>query len=362
MSHVTSDSGSKNNNICSSSKSGKRKLSNIMDDDTNNIVADNINKSKEIERRYDDYRRKRKRPCKVAVVPTMESTTRETATASHGFISVIGRRRVMEDAIKVIPHFVAAEQQPCGYDFFAVYDGHGGMTVANACRDRLHLLLAEEVKEGRRNHGLDWCKAMCSCFMKMDREIGVGGSCGDEVDGITVGSTAAVVVVGKEEIVVANCGDSRAVLFSGGVAVPLSRDHKPDLPDERERIEAAGGRVIDWNGNRVLGVLATSRSIGDRCMKPFVISQPEINVYGRTKSDEFVVVASDGLWDVVSNNFVCEVVRSCLQGHMRRHNMKEDHTIKSYAAEAAAILAELAMAKGSKDNISVIVIQLNTNI
>lgn len=270
----------------------------------------------------------------------------------------------MEDAIKVIPRFVAAEQQPCGYDFFAVYDGHGGMTVANACRDRLHLLLAEEVKEGRRNHGLDWCEAMCSCFMKMDSEIGVGGSCGDEVDGNTVGSTAAVVVVGKEEIVVANCGDSRAVLCSGGVAVPLSRDHKPDLPDERERIEAAGGRVIDWNGNRVLGVLATSRSIGDHCMKPFVISQPEINVYGRTKSDEFVVVASDGLWDVVSNNFVCEVVRSCLQGHMRRHNMKEDHhhTIKSYAAEAAAILAELAMAKGSKDNISVIVIQLNTNM
>lgn len=95
-------------------------------------------------------------------------------------------------------------------------------------------------------------------------------------------------------------------------------------------------------------------------MKPFVISQPEINVCGRTKSDEFVVVASDGLWDVVSNNFVCEVVRSCLQGHIKR-NMKED-TIQSYAAEAAALLAELAMAKGSKDNISVIVIQLNNTI
>lgn len=101
-------------------------------------------------------------------------------------------------------------------------------------------------------------------------------------------------------------------------------------------------------------------------MKPFVISQPEINVHGRTKSDEFVVVASDGLWDVVSNSFVCEVVKSCLQGHMRRYNsdnVREDLTIKGYAAEAAAILAELAIAKGSKDNISVIVIQLNnTNI
>ncbi|XP_027361213.1 probable protein phosphatase 2C 8 [Abrus precatorius] len=320
-------------------------------------------KSKEIQRRYDTYRKKRKRPSHVAVVPTMESPVagedkcpNPPASASHGFISVIGRRRVMEDAVKVVPAFVAAEQRSCGYDFFAVYDGHGGTMVANACRDRLHVLVAEEVKESAEK-GLDWCKVMCSCFMKMDGEIGVGGDEAEEDGGgNTVGSTAAVVVVGKEEIVVANCGDSRAVLCRGGVAVPLSRDHKPDLPDEKERIEAAGGRVINWNGNRVLGVLATSRSIGDHCMKPFVISQPETNVYARTESDEFVVVASDGLWDVVSNKFVCEVVRSCLHGQMRR-NLKQDSII-SYATEAAALLAELAMARGSKDNISVIVIQL----
>ena len=66
---------------------------------------------------------------------------------------------------------------------------------------------------------------MCSCFMKMDKEIGVGEE-QDGGGGNTMGSTAAVVVVGKEEIVVANCGDSRAVLCRGGVAVPLSRDHK----------------------------------------------------------------------------------------------------------------------------------------
>lgn len=94
-------------------------------------------------------------------------------------------------------------------------------------------------------------------------------------------------------------------------------------------------------------------------MKPFVTSQPEINVNQRTDSDEFVVVASDGLWDVVSNSFACEVVRSCLHGRMKR-NLKED-LIKSYAAEAAALLAELAMARGSKDNISVIVIQLKSS-
>ncbi|CAJ1927307.1 unnamed protein product [Sphenostylis stenocarpa] len=293
--------------------------------------------------------------------------TSSSSSATHGFISVIGRRRTMEDAVMVVPGLVAAGKWCGGYDFFAVYDGHGGTLVANACRDRLHLLLADELRESAEK-GLDWCEVMCSCFMKMDKEIGVGGE-GDEAHddggGNTMGSTAAVVVVGKEEIVVANCGDSRAVLCRGGVAVPLSRDHKPDRPDERERIEAAGGRVINWNGSRVLGVLATSRSIGkishdagDHCMKPFVISQPETQVYARTESDEFVVVASDGLWDVVSNKFVCEVVRGCLHGHMKR-NLKED-TIISYATEAASMLAELAMARGSKDNISVIVIQLNT--
>ncbi|TKY71023.1 phosphatase 2C 8 [Spatholobus suberectus] len=322
-------------------------------------------KSKEIERRYDSYRKKRKRPCEVAPMEKSGVTGEEKCTkdaaaaassASHGFISVIGRRRVMEDAVKVVPGLVAAEQRSGGYDFFAVYDGHGGTLVANACRDRLHLLVAEEVMGESAEKGLDWCEVMLSCFMKMDREIGVGGGGGD---GNTMGSTAAVVVVGKEEIVVANCGDSRTVLCRGGVAVPLSRDHKPDRPDEKERIEAAGGRVINWNGNRVLGVLATSRSIGDHCMKPFVISQPETNVYARTESDEFVVVASDGLWDVVSNKFVCEVVRSCLRGQMRR-NLKEEDSIISYATEAAALLAELAMARGSKDNISVIVIQLKT--
>jgi len=93
-------------------------------------------------------------------------------------------------------------------------------------------------------------------------------------------------------------------------------------------------------------------------MKPFVISQPETKVYERTELDEFVVVASDGLWDVVSNKFVCEVVRGCLHGQMKR-NLKDD-TVLSYATEAASLLAELAMARGSKDNISVIVIPLNT--
>ncbi|KAI4326828.1 hypothetical protein L6164_019358 [Bauhinia variegata] len=336
-------------------------------------------KHQETNRGYDKYsknKRKKSTRCEVAVISTMESSAhvedsssncKLVATISHGSISVIGRRRAMEDAVKVVPGFIESEHNSGGYDFFAVYDGHGGTTVANACRDSMHLLLAKELKEGWSGEGedegnskeLDWHEVMSSCFRKMDQKIGGGNH--DEtlgLEGNSMGSTALVVMVGKEEIVVANCGDSRALLCRDGVAVPLSRDHNPDLPDERERIEAAGGRVINWNGNRVLGVLATSRSIGDHSVKPYVISEPEVKVYDRTESDEFVVIASDGLWDVVSNDFACEVAKRCLDSQMRTFR---DGFINCYAAEAAALLAELAMARGSKDNISVVVVHLKTS-
>lgn len=180
----------------------------------------------------------------------------------------------------------------------------------------------------------------------------------------TVGSTAVVAVVGGEVVVVANCGDSRAVICRDGVAVPLSNDHKPNRPDELDRVEAAGGRVINWDGYRVLGVLATSRSIGDQHLKPFVISEPEVTVSERTNADEFLILASDGLWDVISNEVACQVVRRCLDGQVGRirkiENGRSSHAIeaKSQVAEAATLLVEMAMGRGSRDNISAIVVEL----
>ncbi|KAI3442824.1 Protein-serine/threonine phosphatase [Psidium guajava] len=287
-----------------------------------------------------------------------EDRAREKGSArptKHGSLSVIGRRREMEDAVRVELGFAKRLKAGEAYDFFGVYDGHGGALVAEACRERLHRLVAEEV-EGRDREGreVDWEETMVGCFGKMDGEVTSGGSA-EEMK--TVGSTAVVAVVGREEVVVANCGDSRAVLCRGGVAVALTDDHKPHRPDELRRVEAAGGRVINWNGHRILGVLSTSRSIGDQYLKPFVIPEPEINVSRRTDADEFLVLASDGLWDVVSNEFACQVVRKCLAGRMRRR-AREGSVIENRTAEAAAMLGDLAMARGSKDNISVIVVEL----
>ncbi|XP_051143005.1 protein phosphatase 2C 51-like [Andrographis paniculata] len=284
---------------------------------------------------------------------------------SHGLMSVIGRRREMEDAVAVELGFM--EKSGKSYDFFGVYDGHGGQRVARACGEMLHNLLASVV-EGETSNETDWPAAMAAGFRNMDDEVNkIGASVA------TMGSTAVVAVVGDDELVVANCGDSRAVLCRAGVAVQLSDDHKPDRPDELARIELAGGRVINWNGQRVLGVLATSRSIGDDYLKPYVIADPETRVMNRGEDDEFLILASDGLWDVVSNDLACQVVRRCFQRQIRSRRRQKDDKQKCVEEEcdekigergggeaetAAAMLSELAMAKGSRDNISVVVVGL----
>jgi protein phosphatase 2C len=154
----------------------------------------------------------------------------------------------MEDAFSVALSFLASSGAGAGAkggggggsdgeeDFFAVYDGHGGARVAEACRERLHVVLAEEVGL-RRGVGSDahWKEALVASFARVDGEV-TGGlapppkqqQAGADPDPPyrTVGSTAVVAVVGQRRIVVANCGDSRAVLCRGGAAVPLSTDHK----------------------------------------------------------------------------------------------------------------------------------------
>ena len=159
------------------------------------------------------------------VVSESEEQGSMSTCVPHGSMSVIGRRRAMEDALTVAPGEFAS------YDFYAVYDGHGGAKVAYACRDRLHRLLAKEIEDAINGEGrIDWENVMVASFSKMDEEI--NGEANQVEDRSTssllrsMGSTAVVVVVGPEKLVVANCGDSRAVLCRRGVAVPLSRDHK----------------------------------------------------------------------------------------------------------------------------------------
>ncbi|ESW08852.1 hypothetical protein PHAVU_009G079600 [Phaseolus vulgaris] len=303
-----------------------------------------------------------------------------------GFTSVCGKRPEMEDALAAVPRFLkipiqmlTGDRVPDGIDkcfreqtlhFFGVYDGHGGSQVANYCSERMHFALAEEIEsikegllvESTKDDCQDlWKKAFTGCFLKVDSEVG-GEVNSDPVAPETVGSTAVVAVICSSHIVVSNCGDSRAVLCRGKEPMALSVDHKPNRPDEYARIDAAGGRVIQWNGHRVFGVLAMSRSIGDRYLKPWIIPDPEVKFVPRAKDDECLILASDGLWDVMTNEEVCDIARRRILLWHKKNGLalpsERGDGIDPAAQAAAEYLSNRALQKGSKDNITVIVVDL----
>ncbi|KAK9274123.1 hypothetical protein L1049_018937 [Liquidambar formosana] len=303
-----------------------------------------------------------------------------------GFTSICGRRPEMEDAVATVPRFLKIPIKMLIGDqvldgmrkslshltahFFGVYDGHGGSQVANYCSDRIHLALAEEieiVKEGLSDGSIkdncqeQWKRAFTNCFLKVDAEVG-GKTSLEPVAPETVGSTAVVAIICSSHIIVANCGDSRAVLCRGKEPMALSVDHKPNREDEYARIEAAGGKVIQWNGHRVFGVLAMSRSIGDRYLKPWIIPEPEVMFIPRAKEDECLILASDGLWDVMTNEEVCDIARKRLLLWHKKNGVtlpsERGEGIDPAGQAAAECLSNRALQKGSKDNITVIVVDL----
>lgn len=301
------------------------------------------------------------------ITPTLERDLSAQGVPKFGMTSVCGRRRDMEDAVAIHPSFCRRDSQiPTGFHFFGVYDGHGCSHVAFKCKARMH----EIVKEELESCGESWKEAMERSFLRMDKEVNdwsdvLTSKCRCELQTPqcdAVGSTAVVAVVTPDKIIVSNCGDSRAVLCRSGVAVQLSDDHKPDRADELKRIQAAGGRVIYWEGARVLGVLAMSRAIGDNYLKPYVISEPEVTIMDRTAGDECLILASDGLWDVVSNETACGVVRMCMRAHRPpggdvEHGIAGENMDKA-CMDASILLTKLALARRSSDNVSVVVVNL----
>lgn len=160
------------------------------------------------------------------------------------------------------------------------------------------------------------------------------------------GSTALIAVMEGTQLIVANVGDSRGVMCdSKGNAIPLSFDHKPQQMRERKRIKEAGG-FIAFNGVwRVSGILATSRALGDYPLKDkrLVIADPDVLTFDLADhKPQFLILASDGLWDSFSNEEAVAYIKSRLDE-------------KLFGAQSITLQAYY---KGSLDNITVIIINL----
>lgn len=217
----------------------------------------------------------------------------------------------------------------CG--LFCIFDGHGGRQVSDHCAERFP---AEMKKELMKNPA-DLTKPIQDVFSKIDAELRL-------LDADGCGSTACCCVVRKEGnsnvLYVANLGDTRAVLSKGGQAERLSVDHKCDNQEEVKRIKGGGGIILDM---RVGGVLAVTRAFGDHSLRRSGLSaEPHIVKHTLRPVDKFLVIASDGIWDELSDQ---DAVNYC----------NDDMPCN----KISQMIMKTAIEKGSKDNISVIVLK-----
>ncbi|GMT18601.1 hypothetical protein PFISCL1PPCAC_9898 [Pristionchus fissidentatus] len=235
-------------------------------------------------------------------------TTKESATTSNklfmvGSSCMQGWRINMEDAHT----HVLSMPEDSGTAFFAVYDGHGGAKVSQYAGQHLHITIGKE-----DSYKVNVEEAMRTGFMTLDEMMKADDDMKDDMSG----TTAVTIIVKNGVIYCANVGDSRAVISKNGRAVPLSYDHKPANENEAKRIVAAGGWV---EFNRVNGNLALSRALGDFAFKRNPKKSPEeqmvtafpdvIRMEIDPESHEFILLACDGIWDVMSNQEAVDFVR-----------------------------------------------------
>lgn len=269
----------------------------------------------------------------------------------------------MEDVHVVFP---AGSWDNADMTYLAIYDGHGGRDMVDFLQHSLHHNVAYELRGmGQEGHRRGDNSSKCNEYkdetttddiaQRLERAFLATDIQAHKFGIHASGSTVALCLIHHkaQTLYTANVGDARIVLGTTNTnqcpeatkfhAVPLSHDHRADDPMEMKRIDQAGGFCLK---GRVVGVLAVARSLGDFGFKKFVIAKPYTQTYtlsSKADSDEhdhdFVILACDGLWDVMSNQDAVNLVR---QSQLPKH-------------QVAAELTQLAIQKGTTDNVTVIV-------
>ena len=286
------------------------------------------------------------------------SSRPSTPTLRSGEHAELGAREFMEDATVVIENRTVAYSEEL-VSFYGVFDGHGGTGTALYLKEHL---VENILKDPNFQRG-DVDKALIEAYVRTDldfyeatrhkrpkRKDGFLEEDENEDDVETSGSTACTACLFDGKLIVANAGDSRCVVSRNGIAHDLTRDQKPSLKDEEERIKSAGGFIEDGYVNGLLGV---SRAFGDwhfeglkrdeETGKPGPLTaEPEIDTWEiDVENDEFLILACDGLWDVFSSQNAVDFARKSL-------------LVNNNPNIAAKQLADEALRRHSADNISVV--------
>lgn len=228
-------------------------------------------------------------------------------------------------------------------NLFGVFDGHGGKLVSQYLYEHLPRFFTNiKVKYPIADSYI--IDVFTHTQEKLKKKHPIASK--------TSGSTCLLVIQYKannnEYLTIMNTGDSRAVICNKNLAIPVTKDHKPNWPDENLRIKKLGGTPVydgfDWR----IKDLSVSRAFGDTDANPYVTHQPDIIRYKLSKNDKFIILACDGLWDVLqSQDVVNYIISNCYDTTNIRINKN---------INIAKKLAEYAIQKGSTDNVTIIVV------
>ncbi|XP_010535081.1 PREDICTED: probable protein phosphatase 2C 39 [Tarenaya hassleriana] len=248
---------------------------------------------------------------------------------THGYHLVKGKAyHEMEDY--VIAKFKEVDNNEVG--LFAIFDGHLSHVIPDYLCGHLfdNILKEPNFWEEPEKAIKKAYRITDTTILEKAADLGKGGS-----------TAVTAILINCQKLVVANVGDSRAVICKNGVAKQLSVDHEPNM--EKEEIENRGGFVSNFPGDvpRVDGQLAVARAFGDKSIKIHLSSEPDVSVEMIDDDADFLILASDGLWKVMSNQEAVESIKD----------------IKD-AMSAAKHLTEEAVARKSADDISVVVVKL----
>ncbi|KAI3887748.1 hypothetical protein MKX03_018595 [Papaver bracteatum] len=247
---------------------------------------------------------------------------------THGFHLVKGQsHHAMEDYI--VAKFKQVDENELG--LFAIFDGHLGHDVPDyLCSHLFENILNETDFWTQTEHAIKKAYLITDDkILEKAVELGKGGS-----------TAVTAILINGQKLVVANVGDSRAVLCRNGVAKQLSVDHEPSK--ERKDIEDRGGFVLKLPGDvaRVDGQLAVARAFGDKSLKEHLSSEPDVAMEMIDEDTEFFILGSDGLWVVMSNQEAVDTIK----------DIKDPKS-------AAKHLVEEALRRKSRDDISCVVVR-----
>jgi serine/threonine protein phosphatase PrpC len=259
------------------------------------------------------------------------------------FASLKGKRKTNEDTHVILENLDNKYPNKQQVNIYGIFDGHGGDYVSN--------YLAKNLPDTLTNPKILYPikKTFCTNLYKyFQNELKLK----HHKDAFSTGSTALVAIHficnDTHYLNVLNVGDSRGIICRNNIAFPLTKDHKPNIYDEYCRLTGAGGKVYFDGYDYRIGDLSVSKAFGD-IENEHISCEPDIFKYTLTKDDKFMVLACDGLFDVMTND---EIINFIL---LHCYDTKNKNTRK--CSSVAHKLAEYAIkTKKSTDNVSIIVV------